>query len=72
MPSTHVRLTLLCLASAGLLAHLLPAQTIHVTPSQVMADQQATVTVTGLQPHQHATLQADLTDGALQIWNIES
>jgi dienelactone hydrolase len=33
-----------------------------------MADQQATITVAGLQPHQRVTLQADLTDGGSQPW----
>ena len=49
-------------------AHALSAQVLQVTPAQVMVDQPATITITGLQPRQRVTLEADLVDGASQTW----
>jgi dienelactone hydrolase len=47
---------------------VLPAQTLQVSPDRVLADQPATITITGLQPHEHAVLRAELVDGAEQPW----
>jgi len=59
---------LFCLGAASMLA----AQTIQATPSQVMADQPATISATGLQPHQRITIQAELSDGASQPWGSQA
>jgi dienelactone hydrolase len=60
--------TLLLGAFVCLGAFPVQAQTLEVTPSHVMADEPATIRVTGLQPHEHAILRAELVDGAAQPW----
>ena len=47
-------------------------QTLTVTPAQVMSDEAAAIRVTGLQPGQHVTLRAELTDGGNQPWAAEA
>jgi len=58
----------LCANSLG----LLNAQILEVTPTQVMADEPATVRVTGLKPHEHTILRASLVDGGNQPWGAEA
>jgi dienelactone hydrolase len=47
---------------------VLPAQTLQISPDRVLADQPATITITGLRPHEQAVLRAELVDGAGQPW----
>jgi hypothetical protein len=54
----------LCFIPTGLIL----AQTLEVTPTHVMADEPATVRVTGLKPHEHAILRATLEDGGGNPW----
>jgi dienelactone hydrolase len=51
---------------------LLHAQTIEITPSHIMDDEQATIRITGLQPHEQATLRAALVDGAGNPWQSQA
>jgi dienelactone hydrolase len=51
---------------------LLHAQTLEVTPAHVMADEPATIRVTGLQPHEHAILRAALVDDAKNPWESQA
>lgn len=69
-----MKLRIVWAAALAACAGLLPArgQTLSVTPTQVMDDQAAAIRVTGLQPGQHATLRADLTDGEKQPWSAEA
>ncbi len=46
----------------------LHAQTLSVAPAHVLADEPATIRVTGLQPHERATLRAALVDDAKSLW----
>ena len=71
---TGMKLRIVWAAALAACAGLLPArgQTLSVTPTQVMDDQAAAIRVTGLQPGQHATLRADLTDGEKQPWSAEA
>lgn len=55
-----------CLCAAN--GPILTAQTLTVSPDHVLADQPATIRVTGLQPHEHISIQAHLFDGAAQPW----
>jgi dienelactone hydrolase len=50
----------------------LQAQTLEVTPAHVMADEPATIHITGLQPHEHAILRASLVDGAGGPWESQA
>jgi dienelactone hydrolase len=59
-----------CLCAAA--ASLIHAQTIEITPAHVMADEQATIRVTGLQPHEHAILRAALVDDAKKPWESQA
>ncbi|HEU5341193.1 acyl-CoA thioester hydrolase/BAAT C-terminal domain-containing protein [Edaphobacter sp.] len=44
------------------------AQSLEITPARVMADEAATIRVTGLAPQEHIVIQAELTDGGGQPW----
>jgi dienelactone hydrolase len=48
------------------------AQTIEVNPAHVLFDQVPSIRVTGLQPGEHVTLHADLTDGADHAWRSQA
>ncbi len=50
----------------------LAAQTIQVTPSEVMIDEPAAITVTGCHPQEHLAIRARLTDGAGVRWLSQS
>jgi hypothetical protein len=63
----------MCLAAAG--AASAPtgfAQTIEVTPAQVMTDQSAVIRVAGAPPNAHVTIRAELTDGGGHAWSSEA
>ena len=70
-PNLHhsVKLLPACLCIAATTLH---AQTLEVTPSNVMIDEPATIRVTGLQPHQHAILQAELVGGGGAPWSSQA
>lgn len=46
----------------------LHAQTLQVSPSRVLVDEPTTIRAAGLQPSEHVSIQASLTDGAGQPW----
>jgi dienelactone hydrolase len=46
----------------------LPAQVLEVIPNRVLADEIATIRVTGLPPNEHATIHAELMDAAEHHW----
>ena len=48
------------------------AQTLTITPNPAMADESFALQATGLQPGEHVTIQATLTDGADQHWASEA
>jgi dienelactone hydrolase len=48
------------------------AQNLQVTPKRVMADESAAIVVTGLQPNEHAAIQAELTDGVGHVWKAQA
>lgn len=48
------------------------AQTIAVSPSQVMTDESASVLVSGAAPGSHVTIRAELTDGDNKPWSSEA
>ncbi len=50
----------------------LAAQTIDITPSKALVDETVTIRVSGCQPGEHLTLQAELTDGAGRRWVSQS
>ncbi|HEY4379821.1 MAG TPA: acyl-CoA thioester hydrolase/BAAT C-terminal domain-containing protein [Acidobacteriaceae bacterium] len=67
----HRRLLLsacLCLALPSILRAQTATPAIEVTPARVLADEPATIRVTGLQPHEHVALRAALTDGGNSPW----
>ena len=67
----HRRLLLsacLCVAAGYPLLAQTANPSIEVTPTHVLADEPATVRVTGLQPHERVTLRAALTDGDKSPW----
>ena len=75
LPAARIAVSSSILSGAWLILLSAPAfsgQTLQVTPAQIMADQSAAITVTGLQPHQHVTLQADLLDGASHAWSSKA
>ena len=57
---------LLCVAA------ILPAQKLDVSPPLLLPDQPALIQATGLQPGEHITIRAALTDGAGQAWASEA
>jgi dienelactone hydrolase len=63
----HIRL-LLCTCWLLAVAGTIDAQKLEITPAEVMADEVATIRVTGLQPHARVALQAQLVDGSGQSW----
>ena len=48
------------------------AQTLEVTPARVMADESATIRITGLKPHEHCIIRTELVDGGTQPWASQS
>jgi dienelactone hydrolase len=66
--SSAVRL--LCFFSIALLG--VRAQTVEVTPSHVMADEAATIRVSGGQPNERLTIRAELVDGTDGQWVSQS
>ena len=54
------------------MACLLAGQSLEVIPSRALVDEQATIRAKGLQPGEHVTIQAQLTDGREQAWNSEA
>lgn len=48
------------------------AQTLQVIPDHALSDQQVVIRATGLQPGEHITIQAKLTDGADHPWSSEA
>ncbi|HEY0759071.1 MAG TPA: acyl-CoA thioesterase/bile acid-CoA:amino acid N-acyltransferase family protein [Acidisarcina sp.] len=61
--------TIIAFCALWNLIHLGCAQTLSVTPSEVMADEPAIIRITGLLPAQHATIEGSLTDGGGQNWS---
>ena len=53
-------------------ASLLAAQTLEVNPSRILMDEQAMIRAKGLQPNEPVTIQAQLRDGAGEIWKSEA
>jgi dienelactone hydrolase len=53
-------------------AAILPAQKLDVSPPLLLSDQPAVIQATGLQPGEHITIRAALTDGAGQAWASEA
>ena len=51
---------------------VLPAQTLQVTPAQVLVDECAIIRASGLQPNEHVSIRGELTDGAGQAWASEA
>ncbi|HXE09158.1 MAG TPA: acyl-CoA thioesterase/bile acid-CoA:amino acid N-acyltransferase family protein [Acidobacteriaceae bacterium] len=73
MPSSLHRLAIVCLVFVTVSsAREAFSQAIQATPAKVMVDQPAIITVTGLQPHQRVTVEADLIDGASQTWTSKA
>jgi dienelactone hydrolase len=64
------RIARFCFAAFTLCTAL--AQKIEVSPSTVMIDEVASVSVTGLTPGSHATIRAELTDGEGSPWAAEA
>lgn len=58
-----------CLITA---ATLVFGQTLEVSPKRVLVDEQAVIRAKGLQPNEHVTIQAQLTDGGEQVWKSEA
>lgn len=48
------------------------AQTLQVIPSRALSDQEVVIRATSLQPGEHVTIQAKLTDGADHPWSSEA
>jgi hypothetical protein len=48
------------------------AQTIEVVPNRVLFDESAVIHVTGLQPKEEISLQAELKDGAGETWTSKA
>lgn len=61
-------LALWILCAAGLLA----AQTLEVTKSRALVDEQPAIRAKGLQPGEHVTIQAQLTDGGGEVWKSDA
>jgi dienelactone hydrolase len=61
-----VLLSLACLASP------LCAQTLEITPKRALVDESVTIRASGLQPGEHATIRAELLDGAEHRWKSEA
>ena len=51
---------------------LLAAQTLEITPNRALVDEQAVIRAKGLQPNEHVTIHAQLTDGGQQVWKSEA
>lgn len=49
-------------------AAAIDAQKLEITPAQIMSDEVTVIRVTGLQPHAHVALQAQLVDGGGETW----
>jgi dienelactone hydrolase len=58
-------LRLICCFLAGVNVH---AQTLEISPTRLLADQVPSIRATGLQPNEHVTIQAELTDGTDHPW----
>ena len=56
----------------ALTTSLLSAQTLEVKPARALDDQPPTIRATGLQPGEHVTIHADLTDGADHPWHSQA
>ena len=46
-------------------------QTLEVTPAKALVDETVTILAKGLQPNEHISIQAELTDGASAAWTSE-
>jgi len=57
---------------ACLAGQTLSGQTIEVTPARVLIDQPAVIRVTGAQPNERLTIEAELVDGADGRWDSRS
>jgi len=55
-----------CLWASGI--GVASPQTLEVIPNQVLVDESAAIRVTGLQPNQHVSIQAELADGEGHTW----
>ena len=50
----------------------LHAQTLEVTPARILADEVATIRVTGCQPNERLAIRSELVDGANGHWVSQS
>ena len=48
------------------------AQTLEVTPAKALVDESVTILAKGLQPNEHVSIRAELTDGAGAEWKSEA